>query len=226
MEYITISELINFKRSSERKQLNFAKKYFNNDTNQEKTSSGGGNYWIRSLSAIQNTFSESDSTLIDEKINQINLIYGDASSNRTKTMYDRNLEILYNYQDEDFSYLKPNTDLVYLKKPKKPQISVGDIGLKLNIHHLFSYEDQGALKLGAIWFVAKLGGYEKSELGVFNEALYSFLNEKYSDKYFIDPDFVWVLDIEGKAVVNYRMLADNEVNSLLSKTTNELRQLK
>lgn len=227
MRYITISQLIEFSRSSQRRQRNFADKYFNHDIEQKKsTSKGGGNYWIRSLSAIRNSFFESDSTLIDDKINEINLIYGDTASKITKIMYDRNLDILYNYQEEDFSELKPSTDLVYLKKPKKPSISINGLRLKVNIDHLFSYEDQGTLKLGAIWFVAKLGGYEKSELGVFNEALYSFLNEKYSDEYSIDPDFVWVMDVEGKAVVNHKMLTRGEVNSLIDKTTNELRQLK
>src|SRR5699024_9838632 len=97
--------------------------------------------------------------------------------------------------------------------------------IKVNINELFEFKEDNIKKLGAICFVSKLDGYSESELGMFSEVLYKYLNENYSTEYNVDPKFVWALDVFSQNAINYQMLEKNEVNSILETTLNNLKSM-
>jgi hypothetical protein len=64
---IPVKKLVEFRRLTERSKSTFA----NNLKLPKKPKgedSGGGNYWIRSISGISNSFKANDNTIIQEKI--------------------------------------------------------------------------------------------------------------------------------------------------------------
>src|SRR5690606_24708720 len=84
----------------------------------------GGNYWITSLSSISNAFKLGENTPISDKIEVAIEKMEAASAKITKDMFQRNINILYNFEDFDFSSWKPKAKLSYLKRPKSKSIVI------------------------------------------------------------------------------------------------------
>jgi len=62
--------------------------------------------------------------------------------------------------------------------------------VQLVIHHVFAFGKDNAPEIGAIWFIAKLGGYPKEELGMFADVLYRYLKSNFGKEYDINPNTV------------------------------------
>lgn len=178
---------------------------------------GGGDYWKRSTSALSNAFKYDDNAWIQEKIDAVSSVYNTTTKEQTKTMYARNLEILHNYTDFDFSTWRPPAIQKFLSKPKIILL-IKNIPVQVLLHHIFLYGEEGNLKIGGVWFVAWLEGFKIDDLGIFSEALFRYLSLLYSKEYVIDPKYCLIIDIIEKGVVNYQQVLDGGIKPMLDST--------
>ncbi len=216
MKKISINNIIKFRLREEK-----TRKTFLNGLNKEreiKSEESGGNYWVRSLSAISNAFKLNNTEPIKNKIDEILSLFSPSLTNQTKDMYDRNLSILYNYEDFDFSNWIPENFQIISKSKRKTIIYIDTIPVQITPSQIYTYEKNGKKYVGAIWFVAKLKGYKKEELGMFAEALFIFIANNFDDSYEIQPENCLVVDVLGKQEINYKNLLDEDVPAILNFT--------
>lgn len=214
---ITVKKIVEFRRMSEKRQSTFAKNLKLPKSAKPDDDGGGGDYWIRSTSGLSNAFKYNDNSFVKEKIGLVAEAYASARSPITKTMNRRNLEILHSYEDFDFSIWRPSPDLKFLSKPKIV-LNIDDVPIKVIPHHVFSYENEGELMVGGIWFVVWLEGYRATDLGIYSEALFKYLSLLYSKEYKVDPNNCLIVDALGKDVVSYSHILDGKMPSLFQAT--------
>lgn len=223
MEKISVTNLIDFKRKTPKGQQTLV-----NNLKVPKIKaddSTGGDYWISALSTISNVFEENNNNLINEKIDILIDKIENATAKISKDMFQRNINILYNFEDYDFDQLKPNVDLTYLKKPKdKSIVVVEDLPLYVKPHHVFTFTQDDVKKIGALWFVAKLGSFKLDELVIVTDILFRYLNTNYSDKFEIAIDYCSVVDVTNLSRVSYSEVQNEEEKSTLLKTLAELKR--
>lgn len=222
MKNFSIKNLIDFSRKSEKAQKTFVRQL-----NAPKTStSGGGDYWITSISALSNAFKENNNGVIKEKIESLFESKKGTSYKRTQTMYQRNIEILDNYENFDFSRWLPNTEFTILKKPRSMStFLVADLPIQVRPSHVFSYYEKGTLMVGAIWFVAKLDGFTTKELGIFTESLHRYLKANYSSDYKINTDLCLTVDVVNQDELSYGTMKRSKIPFLLESTIEELKAI-
>ncbi|MCE3074655.1 hypothetical protein [Chryseobacterium gwangjuense] len=216
MKDIRVKDLIKFRGLSERRQSTFITNLQKEKIEKEKDDSTGGDYWVRSISALNNAFKENDNSFISEKITDILNDYTPKLDKGTKLKYDRNLQILYNYEDFDFRSVTPSEDIEILSKVRKSGvIDIKGFSLKVETHHIYTFNIEDKNYLGALLFAAQKDGYKPYELGVFAEAIFMFLENNYSEKYIISPSFMKVIDVMTHEIVDYQMVLDGKFPSLI-----------
>lgn len=218
MREITIRGLIAY-----RHKFDAGKRKFANDLDfdlEKKDDDGsGGNYWICCTSAIVNCFKTNNLQFIIDKIDELEYKFEQSDNDRTKIMYKRNLSILYNYEAFDFSNLKPIPRLTFLKKHKEDSIlNVSGLKIKVTPDCVFSFVSDNNNEIGAIWFIAKLGGYDDDELGMFTDILYRYLNQVYSKSHTINPKYCIAVDIVKNNIVNFSNIQKEEVIAIFDST--------
>jgi hypothetical protein len=181
----------------------------------------GGDYWKRSTSGLSNAYKHNDNKLIQKKIDSVSSVYESARKESTKTMYKRNLEILHNYTDFDFSTWRPPANLQFLAKSKLT-VTIKDIPVQVLPHHIFSYEDKGEPNVGGIWFVVWLDGFKQGDLGIYSESLFRYLTLLYAKKYKVNPEYCLTVDAASKDVVSYNQILKGKIPSLLEPTIDAL----
>lgn len=114
MKKVTVKNLIEFRGKNERTKIT----YVNNLKKEKKKSDdgSGGDYWISCLSAIRNAFRLDNDDLLDEKIELLQAKIEVTENKGIKNQFQRNIDIINSFKDHDFQYLKPNTDLIFLKQ--------------------------------------------------------------------------------------------------------------
>lgn len=227
IDKISVNTVVDFQRiKSERAQLTFLNNLRKPKPEKESDENNGGNYWVHSVSTISNVFTSENNKEILDKIDIIDEKHTKATAKISKVMFQRNINILYNFEDFDFSQLKPKFKLSYLSKPRRESvIQIQGIPVQVLPQHVFSYEEGGQIKIGAIWFVAKLDGYKISELAAFTDALYRFLNINYSRKYPISSLFCKSVDVTNLSSVNYDDIKNKMVPSILNSTLLSFKKL-
>ncbi|WP_419800775.1 hypothetical protein [Mucilaginibacter sp.] len=228
MEKITINELIDFRRKSDKSKKLLAFKIKNRKSKEKPKDddSGGGNYWITSTSCISNVFKNNDEQQYDSKINELYSKLKDNQIKRIKTMYQRNIDILNTFKDFKFDELKPSGKLKYLQVPKLfKTVVVNNFPLYINPSILYSFERNGKNELGALLLIPKIEGYKKIELGMFCETLYKFLIKNYSDNYQIALDYCVVVDTINVQKIQYKELLSGDIPFLIDTTLKELNSL-
>ena len=176
MEKITIKNLIDFRRKSERSKKTFA--YNLKLEKKSDDSLGGGDYWISCLSSISNVFKYGEIDYLRNKIDLLKEKIDVSNDKRIKIQFQRNIDILFGFEDFDFKTIRPKADLKFLKKPNdKALIDIKGYPVQAKPHHVFSFSKKGSDEIGAVWFIAKLDGYKKSELGMFADILYRYLEK-------------------------------------------------
>jgi len=213
MKKITLNKIVEFRYKSEKNQKGFLK-----NINKNSESSGGGNYWVRSLSAMSNAIKLNDHNLIKEKITEILEANVSGLPKRTKDMYDRNLKILYNYQSFDFSNWLPEKYKILSKTNTKTILEINTIPVQVNPSQIFSFDNDGIKSVGAVWFVSRFKGYRMEELGMFTEALFIYLTNNFGEKYPIDSKYCIVIDVLEKQEVRYVDLINKKVSKILDST--------
>lgn len=221
MKKISVANVIAYRKKSDKSQKTFLKSLDKVKTND---SEGGGNYWVRSLSALSNTFKTNNNQYIKDKIGDIANDYNDSKLKQTKDMYQRNLSILHNYEDFDFSTWYPNETFKILDRAnKKTIIEIDKVPVQVLPNQVFIFSKNNIDYVGAIWFVAKLDGYKKDEFGIFAESLFNYLNNNFSKKYVVSPENCLVVDVLNLDEVNYQMVLDGSIPAILKETLKLIR---
>lgn len=141
-------------------------------------------------------------------------------------MYQRNIDMLYGAQDFDFSQWRPSDELAFQKKSKKSELlRIKDINIQVNPTHIFTFEIDEEVAIGAIWFVAKLDGYRREELGMFTDILYRYLEINFSKDYQINPLFCIAVDVFKGNDINYSQLESKDVPFALDTVIDEITSL-
>ncbi|WPR76018.1 hypothetical protein [Algoriphagus sp. NG3] len=187
---------------------------------------GGGDYWVSCVSAISNAFKRNDKSLLNEKVLDIYEKLPHATANITKTQYQRNIDVLESFEDFDLDNVKPSSKIQILRKLKEQSIiEIDGLSIEVKPTHVFSFSEKGSDEIGAIWFVAKLNGYDINELGMFTDILYRYLDKYFSDKYYINKSFCIAVDVVSGREVRYTSLEDGSVRMLLEETITQINKL-
>lgn len=223
---ISIPSIIGFRRKSEKSKLSFLNSLEKEKVKDvENEESGGGNYWISCLSAIKNVFRYDNMNLIEEKIEYLQGKIEATNIKMTQTRWQKNIDILHNFQDFDLKSIRPPFELKFLKKNQtKSIVQVHKIPVETQPSYIFTFGNKDSEEIGAIWFVIKKGGYTKSELGMFCDITYKYLNENYSDKYKINTDYCIAIDIFDGHEVRYSQLLNGDISVLLDDTISEIKK--
>lgn len=225
MKKISVNNIIKFRQKAEKNQQAFLNSLKRKSLVQETTEGGGGNYWVRSLSAMSNAFKEISNKPVKDKISEIVDLFTPNLTKQTKDMYQRNLDILHNYEDFDFSKWQPETAKIISKKAKKTIIYLNNVPVQITPSQIFSFEKDEKKYVGAIWLVAKLDKYKEEELGMFAEALFIYLSNNFSEEYFISQENCLVVDVLDKKEVNYKMIVDEEISSVFDSVLQQIKKL-
>jgi len=212
---VPVKKLIEFRRLSEKRKSSFGNKL---TIPKETVSNDSGNdYWTRSLSGLSTAFKQNDNLIIKGRIERILDVYEDKDDKKTKLMYDRNLNILHNYEDFNFMILRPSIELNFLPKPRI-LINISGLPIQVIPHQIFSYKEKEEMKVGGIWFVIWLKEFKESDLGIYSEALYRYLLTNYSKEYVVDPNYCLIVDALSMGTVTYQQILLGEIAPLLETT--------
>ncbi|GGK20588.1 hypothetical protein GCM10007962_13390 [Yeosuana aromativorans] len=224
MKKVTVKNLIEFRGKNQRTKITFV-----HNLKKEKMKSqdsSGGDYWISCLSAIRNSFRLNDESLLDEKIYLLRDKINVTEIKRIKNQFQRNIDIVDSFKDYDLKYLKPNTDLTFLKQPRnKSLLDIKGLPIEAKPCHIYTFSQNDIDEIGGIWFIAKLNGFKKSELGMFTDILYRYLDKYYSKDFYINPDYCVAVDLFNAQEVNYSDIKNGKVSILIDSTIDELKNI-
>lgn len=223
MKKISINNIIKLRLKSDKSQKGFLNS-ISKDV-EIKSEGGGGNYWIRSLSAMNNAIKLNSTDPIKDKITELLGLFVPSLTNQTKDMYQRNLNILYNYEDFDLSKWLPDNYDIVSKTNKKSIIYIETIPVQITPSQIYTFEKDRKQYVGAIWFVAKLEGYNISELGMFAEALFIYLSNNFDQNFTVFSQNCFVVDVLGKQEVSYQDLIDDKIPKILKPTLELIKKL-
>lgn len=225
MKKISINNIITFRKKPEKSQQAFLNSLKRKSIIQETSEGSGGNYWVRSLSAMSNAFRDSNNKPIKDKISEILELFTPKLAKQTKDMYQRNLNILHNYEDFDFSKWLPEKINIVSKTNKKSIIYLNTVPVQITPSQIYTFDKDDKKYVGAIWFVAKLEGYEDEELGMFAEALFIYLSNNFEEEYFISQENCLIVHVLDKKEVTYKMIVDEKIPSIFDSTLKAIKKL-
>ncbi|MCA0959569.1 hypothetical protein LCL86_10980 [Muricauda ruestringensis] len=212
---IPLKKIVEFRRKSDKRRKSFVQKLYNPKSSNES----GGDYWIRSISAINNAFRENDAKFIYDKLIETEDLYNKSVRSQTRVMYKRNIEILDNYTEFDFSIWRPSIDLKFLPKPKsKSLLEISELPIQILPHQVFSFNVNEVQNIGGIWFVTWLEGFKNEDLGIYAESLFRYLSINYSENFEINPSACKVIDVSAKNSVDFSMIIKGKIPSLIDTT--------
>ena len=145
---------------------------------------------------------------------------------QTKDMYERNLDILHIYEDFDFNNWLPANAIILSKTSKKAIIDISNVPVQITPAQVYSFDEGEKKYVGAIWFLAKLEGFKKAELGIFAEALHIYLTANFGDNHHISAKNCLIVDVLHQEEVNYQMIVDEEIPSLLLSTLESIKNIR
>lgn len=224
MKKVTVKNLIQFREKNERTKITFV----HNIKKEKKKSedSSGGDYWISCLSAIRNSFRFNDESLLDEKTDLLRDKINVTEIKRIKDQFQRNIDIVDSFKEYDLKQLKPNTDLTFLKQAKvESLLNIKGLPIEAKPCHIYTFSENNSEEIGGIWFIAKLKGFKKSELGMFTDVLYRYLDKNYSKDFYVNPDYCIAVDLFNAQEVNYTDIKKGIVPILIDSTIDELKKI-
>jgi len=228
MQKIKVKELVEFRRkSTERGKRNFAQKLKTRSPKEKKESDdGGGDYWVTSTSCIYQVIKQDNIDLLDEKITDLLSRLQGAEDKRSKLMHQRNIDILTAFKDFDYKKLLPSKKFQIEKIPNdKKIILIKQFPIVVMPQIVFSFKRKEKKEIGAIWLIPQIGGFKKSELGMFCETLYRFLNENYSENYQISTNYCLAVDTYNVQILSYTDLLNGDISHLIENTLEEIKSL-
>jgi hypothetical protein len=224
MKKLSIKSIVEFRGKSERAKKNFANSLKLDKP--EVESGSGGDYWVSCLSAISNGYKFNDLNFIIEKMEDLEDKHKENGNSGTKTMYRRNITILSHYESFDFRKWWPSKKTQLLRKHKSDSVlTIKDFQLQVKPQHVFTFPVNNENEIGAIWFIAKLDGFRKDELGMFCDILYRYLKTHFSKKYRLSPKYCIAVDVFNTLEVRYSQLEKREIPMILDSTLDEIKKL-
>ncbi|PIB23747.1 hypothetical protein BFP77_15665 [Maribacter sp. 4U21] len=221
IEKLPVKKLVEFRRLSKPRKVTFTNKL---KVGRKPASAGdGGNYWVRSLSAISKAFKENDNSIIIDKIEEVSDLYNLNQRSQTKRMYKRNIDILSKYKDFDFTQLRPTADLKFLSKPNSI-LEMGGLPVQILPQHIFSYGAENNQSIGGIWFIVWQDGFKPSDLGIYSETLFRYLSSYYSKDYIINPAACIIVDVTSLESISYKDVLNGEIPSILDDTMKSVKE--
>lgn len=225
MKKIPVKELIDFRSKGDIAKKSFVTR-IKLDKPQEGHSDGGGDYWIPCISAIRKSFKQDNLLILDDKVIELKEKVEESPFDRTKIMFNRNIGLLDEFKKLGIKKLKPKGKLTYLKThPEDKIISIKGLNVQALPCHVYTFEKDETVYVSAIWFIAKIEGYSKAELGMFVDVLYRYLKATYSADYTINTDYCIAIDVFLGNYLSYTQLKNGECQRLLSPTLDEINKL-
>ena len=219
MKKLSIKDLADFRSKTEKSKKTFAASLQKEKIEKSGT---GGDYWVSCLSAIARTFKAEDLKLITDKIDELEVKYKEVEHKITKDMHRRNINILREFEKYDFKKLRPSKAIEYQRK-KTGLLGFKTFDIKVRPQHVFTFGKEGEIQVGAVWFVAKLGGYKTEDLGMFADILFNYLKAGYS-KYSINTKYCIAIDVFKRSHVAYSQIESGKVPAVLIPTLNDLKK--
>ena len=141
-------------------------------------------------------------------------------------MYKRNIDVLYNYEDFDLKKWRPSGKIEFIRKHKHDSIlTIKGLQVQATPNHVFKFIKNDNEQVGAIWFIAKLGGFKQDELGMFTDILFRYLKAHYAKKYILNSKHCIAVDVFNKTEVNFSQIESGEISLLLNGTLDEINKL-
>lgn len=222
MKTLSIKSLIDFREKTPKGKKRFAAAVRSNSP--EAPGEGGGDYWISCLSAISSSFKTNDRQPILDRRAELEDRHENTTYERVKTMYKRNIDILYNYEDVELDKWRPAKKLAFVKKNRADSVlTIKGLSVQASPNHIFLYGRSERKEIGAIWFVAKLGGLKKEELGMFVDVLYRYLKSHFSKEYNVSAKCCVAVDVVENYELSYAQMEKDEVPLILNSTLDEVR---
>lgn len=224
MEKIRIKDLIEFRNKKDGPRKTFVN---NLKKEKEKKKDGsGGDYWVTSLSAISNAFRHNNTDFLQEKIDDLQERMAVTNHKNTKNQYRKNIDILIGFKDFDLQQIRPDADLKFHKKPTdKSLIYIKGLPVQAWPHHVFSFSHNNSEEIGAVWFVTKLKGFTKSELGMFADILYRYLESLYSKDFYVNPEYCIAVNAGSGQEATYQDILNGDIPVLIDRTIDELKAM-
>jgi hypothetical protein len=224
MKKVTVKNLIEFRGKNERTKITFV-----HNLKKEKKKSdddSGGDYWISCLSAIRNSFRFDDMGLLDEKIDLLLDKIKVSDIKRIKNQFQRNIDILNSFKEYDFQNLKPDTDIEILKQTKaKHLLDINGLPIEAKPCHIYTFSKNNSNEIGGVWFVAQLSGFKESELGMFADLMYRYLDKHYSKDFYVNPEYCIAVDLYKGEEVSYSDIKSGKIPILIDSTIDELKKV-
>lgn len=222
MNKISVSNIVKYLRKSAKGRITFLTNLKKPVVKKEEDDDSGGNYWVHSYSTVSKVFKTEELNSLDLKIDVVSEKKVKAELEKSKNMYQKNIDILFGAKEFDYKELKPYFDIKYLKNSRLI-LNISEVPIEVSPNHVFLFNDGNNKKVGAIWFVIIKDGYKDFELALFNYCLYKYLSNLYKDKYMISEEFCIVLDITNGKKNNYSKVLSG---SYQNKINEELELLK
>lgn len=226
MEKITIKELVEFGRKSDKSKKRFAHKLKTRTSNEEtKKTNSGGDYWITSTSCILRVLKTDNKELYNQKIEELSTKLNSTDNPKTKDMFQRNIDILTRFLDFDLDLL-PTMEYNIEAVSKQSQIvQINEFLLYANPKFVFSFDVNGQPTIGSIWLITKLNGYSKSEIGLFCEMLYKFLVRNYGENHQISEEHCIVIETFNGIKMDHSELSSGRIPFRIDNILREIKNL-
>lgn len=231
MQRIKINELIAFRRKqSDRSKRTFANKLRNRKlkikTKAEIDAEDPRNYWVFSNSTIYNAYKFGSDEYYDPKIDELTeKMLKPGIKSTVYQMYNRNKDILLNFKEFQLNDLRPENFVRQGVQKDFKVLTVNEFPLYVNPSLVFSHSRDGKKEIGSLWLTPQVDGFRKSELGIFCEVLYRFLEKNYSENFKISTDYCIVIDTVNAQAITCQDLVEGKSPFLLDKTINEIKRI-
>jgi hypothetical protein len=209
---ISVSNIVKYLRKSAKSRTTFLANLKKPIIKKEDDDTGG-NYWMHSYSTISKVFKTEELNLLDLKIDVISEKKAKSKLDRSKNMYQKNIDILFGAKEFDYKELKPYFDVNYLKN-SKVIMDISGVPIEISPNHVYEFEEGENKKVGAIWFVVIKDSYKDYELALFNYCLYHYLHQLYKDKYVISEKYCIILDVTNGKKMNYTVVLNNHQDKI------------
>lgn len=104
-------------------------------------------------------------------------------------------------------------------------LTINNLQINTVDKNIVLFEIPDSKEVGAIWFIAKVGGYKKAEIGMFTEILYKYMDKNFGKEHTVNPDYCYAVDVVSSSRVTYSELLKKEVPAILNRTIAEVNGL-
>ncbi len=224
MKTISIKDLVDFKRRSERSKKNFVT---NLKKEEEKSDSVSRmDYWSSGVSAISESFKENTLKPLFDKKEKLIGKYDSAIHEQSKIMYKKNIEIIDTYSEMNSKQWRPDKNITFeAVSTSNFVMNVEGIDIKMRPSVIFTFSLGDIKQVGGVWFVSQKEGFNKNELALFCDALYRYLKINYSEKYEINNTYCTAVDVLKGSEINYQDLLKANAGSILKSALVEMKSL-